>query len=55
MILQEMIVTDGDGKTQTSDGKVLSGQCIQSEDMYSFYAIKRVNPPFASPSPKRNP
>ena len=55
MILQEMIVTDSEGKTQTSDGKVLSGQSIQSEDMYSFYAIKRVNPPFAKPSPETQP
>ena len=55
MILQEMIVTDSEGKTQTSDGKVLSGQSIQSEDMYSFYAIKQVNDPAITPAPDQMP
>ena len=57
MILQEMIVTDGDGKISKivkKDGKYveksLCGQHIQSEDMYSFYAIKRVNPPKSKPT-----
>lgn len=49
MILQEMIVTDSEGKIQTADGNDLTGQCIQSEDMYSFYAIKRVNSPSLKP------
>ena len=50
MNLQEMIVTDSEGKIQTADGNDLTGQCIQSEDMYSFYAIKRVNDPSLKPA-----
>ena len=50
MILQEMIVTNAEGKTEKlveKDGKKveesLVGQHIKSEDMYSFYAIKKKN------------
>ncbi|MBR4126462.1 MAG: hypothetical protein IKR09_02655 [Alphaproteobacteria bacterium] len=50
MNLQEMIVTDSEGKIQTADGNDLTGQCIQSEDMYSFYAIKKVNDPSLKPA-----
>ncbi len=50
MILQEMIVTNAEGKTETSDGTSLLGRMIQSEDMYSFYAIKRVNEPALTPA-----
>ena len=50
MILKEMIVTNSEGKTETADGKKLIGQCIQNEDMYSFFAIKRVNDPASTPT-----
>ncbi len=50
MILQEMVVTNAEGKTETSDGTSLLGRMIQSEDMYSFYAIKRVNEPALTPA-----
>ncbi|MBR4126296.1 MAG: hypothetical protein IKR09_01800 [Alphaproteobacteria bacterium] len=50
MNLQEMVVTNAEGKIQTADGKDLTGQCIQSEDMYSFYAIKKVNDPSLKPA-----
>ena len=53
MILQEMIVTNSEGKTKTADGKDLTGRCIKSEGMYSFYAIKRVNEPASTPSPEQ--
>lgn len=53
MILQEMIVTNAEGKIKTADGKVLTGKCIKSEDMYSFFAIKRVNEPTSTPSPEQ--
>ncbi|MBO4520672.1 MAG: hypothetical protein J5787_05645 [Alphaproteobacteria bacterium] len=50
MILQEMIVTDGEGKTskivQKNNKDVeesLAGECIQSEDMYTFFAVKKKN------------
>ena len=55
MILQEMIVTNAEGKTQTSDGEDLTGRCIQSEDMYSFYAIKQVNDPAITPTSDQMP
>ena len=55
MILQEMIVTDAEGKIKTATGKILTGQCIQSEDMYSFYAIKQVNDPAITPAPEQMP
>ena len=42
MILQEMIVTNAEGKLQTADGKRLTGQCIHAEDIYTFYAVKSV-------------
>ena len=41
MNLQEMIVTDAEGKIETAEGKDLTGSCIQGEDIYSFYAIKQ--------------
>ena len=41
MILQEMIVTNAEGKTELSGGESLVGQMVKGEDMYSFYAIKR--------------
>jgi len=40
MILQEMIVTNAEGKIQTAKNEKLTGQCIQGEDVYTFYAIK---------------
>jgi len=50
MILQEMIVTDSEGKTTKTVKKngqnvevSLNGQCIQGEDIYTFYAIKSKN------------
>ncbi|MBR1944986.1 MAG: hypothetical protein IJ846_01655 [Alphaproteobacteria bacterium] len=43
MNLQEMVVTNAEGKIRTEAGENLVGQCIQSEDMYSFYAIKDPN------------
>ena len=55
MILQEMIVTDSQGKTETVSGEDLTGQCIQSEDMYSFYAIKKKNDASAVVSPEKMP
>ena len=55
MNLQEMVVTNAEGKIQTADGKDLTGQCIQSEDMYSFYAIKQVNDPAITPAPEKLP
>ena len=48
MILKEMIVTDADGKTKTV-AEYLTGTCIKSDDVYSFFAIKNVNPPFSKP------
>ena len=48
MILKEMIVTDADGKTKTV-AEDLTGTCIKSDDVYSFYAIKNVNPPASKP------
>ncbi|MBR1944800.1 MAG: hypothetical protein IJ846_00695, partial [Alphaproteobacteria bacterium] len=45
MILQEMVVTNAEGKIRTEADENLVGQCIQSEDMYSFYAIKDPNTP----------
>ena len=50
MLLKEMIVTDADGKIENAKGEKLTGKCIQSEDMYSFYAIKQVNPPKSKPT-----
>ena len=44
MILQEMIVTGSDGKIDQA------GQCIQSEDMYSFYAVKNVTESSQTPA-----
>ena len=55
MILQEMIVTNAEGKIRTANGEDLTGQCIQSEDMYSFYAIKRVNSPVITPTAEQMP
>ena len=55
MILQEMVVTNAEGKTRTAKGEDLTGQCIKSEDMYSFYAIKRVNEPAVIPSSEKKP
>ncbi len=55
MILKEMIVTDAEGKIETAKGEDLRGQCIQSEDMYSFYAIKQVNDPAITPAPDQMP
>ena len=55
MILQEMIVTDAEGKVETARGEDLTGRCIQSEDMYSFYAIKQVNDPAITPNPDQLP
>ena len=42
MILQEMVVTDSEGKIKTADGEELAGQCIHAEDIYTFYAVKNV-------------
>ncbi|MBO4520666.1 MAG: hypothetical protein J5787_05615 [Alphaproteobacteria bacterium] len=60
MMLQEMIVTNADGKTSEiveSKGvkteKSLVGQCLQSGDMYTFYAVKKVNPASSTPSPEK--
>ena len=53
MILQEMIVTDSEGKTKTADGKDQTGQCIECGDEYTFYAIKRVNDPALKPKPEQ--
>ena len=53
MILQEMIVTNAEGKVKTAKGDDLTGQCIKSEGMYSFYAIKRVNDPASTPPPEQ--
>ena len=53
MILQEMIVTNAEGKIKTATGEDLTGRCIQSEDMYTFYAIKRVNEPVSTPSSEK--
>ena len=50
MLLKEMIVTDADGKIENAKGEKLTGKCIQSEDMYSFYAIKQVNLPKSKPT-----
>ena len=36
MILQEMIVTDADGKIDKA------GQCVKEKDIYTFYAVKKV-------------
>ena len=55
MILQEMIVTDSEGKTKSADGKDQTGQCIRSEDVYTFFAIKRVNPPQLTPTAEQKP
>ncbi len=50
MKLEEMIVTNVEGKTgKTKDGD-LNGQCIRGEDMYTFYAIKRKNDPESTPT-----
>ena len=49
MIVKEMIVTDADGKTETSSGN-LSGTCIKGDDIYTFYAIKQVNPASSKPA-----
>ena len=53
MILQEMVVTDSEGKTKTADGKNQIGQCIHGEDVYTFYAIKKVNDPASTPKPEQ--
>ena len=53
MILQEMIVTNAEGKVKSADGTDLTGQCIQCEGMYTFFAIKRVNDPASTPSPEQ--
>ena len=55
MILREMIVTNAEGKTRTAKGEDLTGECIRSEDMYSFYAIKRINDPTSVPSSEKKP
>lgn len=55
MILQEMIVTDAEGKIATAKNEKLTGQCIQGEDVYTFYAIKRVNPPTSTPTTEQLP
>ena len=53
MILQEMIVTNAEGKTEVSGGESLVGQMVKGEDMYSFYAIKRVNDPSVAPTSEK--
>ena len=53
MNLQEMIVTDAEGKIETAEGKDLTGSCIQGEDIYSFYAIKQKNDPKSKPTPEK--
>ena len=53
MILQEMIVTNAEGKTELSGGESLVGQMVKGEDMYSFYAIKKVNDPSVAPTPEK--
>ena len=62
MFLQEMIVTDSEGKTAKivkKDGKnveiSLIGQRIQSEDMYSFYAVKKKNASADIVPPEKKP
>ena len=51
MILQEMVVTNAEGKVKTAKGENLTGQCIHGEDVYTFYAIKKVNDPALTPKP----
>ena len=51
MILQEMVVTNAEGKVKTAKGENLTGQRIHGEDVYTFYAIKRVNDPALTPKP----
>ena len=55
MILQEMIVTDSDGKTQKADGTSLMGKCISGEDVYTFYAMKKKNEPKDVITPEKMP
>ena len=55
MILQEMIVTNAEGKIETSDGTSLTGQCIRGEDIYTFYAMKKKNEPKDVVTPEKKP
>ena len=50
MILQEMVVTNAQGKTETPEDGDLTGQCAEGEDIYTFYAIKSVNQPSSTPT-----
>ncbi|MBO4520669.1 MAG: hypothetical protein J5787_05630 [Alphaproteobacteria bacterium] len=50
MILQEMIVTNSEGKTETPEDGDLTGRCFEGEDVYTFYAVKKVNPSSSTPT-----
>ncbi len=55
MILMEMVVTDADGKTETAEGTKLTGKYIRGEDVYTFFAIKQINPPKSKPTAEQKP
>ena len=55
MILQEMVVTNAEGKVRTAKRENLTGQRIHGEDVYTFYAIKSVNQPDVTPTPEKLP